>query len=99
MATVTMTLSSQKITNSADTNDHDINFDAVLPGITGTRGTALIDNISGPMRYNSLGATDASLSSVYTTTDKVLMDIYKGTPLHFRGASGSETFQITILSN
>jgi len=95
MATITLSINPQKITNSADTNDHDINVDALL---TGSKGTALIDNISASMYFSDNGATDTSKSGVYTTTDKCVFDVYKGRTFHYRGAAGSETFQITILN-
>lgn len=97
MATVTMTVNPQKITNSSDTNDHDLNFDTFITSPS-NQGKALVDNISGPMRFNGQGVTDSSNSASYTTTDKCIIDIQKGFTFHYRGAAGSETFQISIVN-
>jgi hypothetical protein len=94
MATQTMTVNPQKITVPANTNDNDLNIDAFISN----QGTILIENISGPIRFNNEGTTDGTISGVYTTTDKLILDAQKGQTLHFRGAAGSETFQITVLN-
>lgn len=96
MALTTLTVNPQKITVPGNSSDHTINFDAMLPG-GDDQGTAYIDNISGPIYINNQGATDAgTLCAAKTTTDKVFLDIKRGTPLHYAGASGGETFHIEI---
>lgn len=89
-----MTVNPQKITVPANTNDNDINIDNFIT----SEGTVLIDNISGPIRFGNDGATDGTLSAVYTTTDKLILDAKLSQTIHFRGAAGSETFQITVLN-
>lgn len=95
MAETVMTVNPQKVTVPSNTSDHTLNFDALL-NEGDEEGTIWIENISGPMRFNAKAATDATISGVYTTTDKLVLDCKRGTPLHFRGAAGAETFQASV---
>lgn len=103
MATQIMTVNPQKVTVPGNTNDNDIDISAFMLN----EGTILIDNISGPIRFNISGVTSATNSAVYTTTDKiVLFKRYAANlasndsaqTLHFRGAAGGETFQLTVIN-
>ncbi len=98
MALTPASVNPQKVTLASGTGDQEINLDLIMPKDM-SACTFVMDNISGPIRFNTLGAAaDASLSAVYTTTDKPIFVLAKGTTLHIRGAAGSETFQLTALT-
>lgn len=95
MADITLSVNPEKVTLGASSNDQTINIDAAFTGTDDTEGTAFIDNLSGTLRFNTLGAADGTKSAPYTTTDKIVLDVKKGQLLHVKG-SGSETFNINI---
>jgi hypothetical protein len=96
-ATVTQSFNPQLVTNSADTNDHDIDCSAFIQGVS---AIAEIRIGSGNVRFSQMGQiTSATLSPTYTTTDgSIRFTVTKDNTLHFRGGAGSETFKINIIN-
>jgi hypothetical protein len=101
MATTTMTMKCMNITVPANTNEHEINFDGVMPfddkygiaAITMKTGTAVQFNNNGV----TITADSMTLSSSGNNT-KELIEIEKGIPLKYKGGAGSETFNINIIA-
>jgi hypothetical protein len=92
MATTVLTVNPQIITVPANTNDHDIDVDAMIMSV----GDILIDKLSGPVKFNDKGATTADSGS-RTTDDKLVLNAQRGKKIHYAGLAGGETFQITVL--
>lgn len=90
----TMTVNPQKITISADTNDHTLDCSAF---IRGAEATAVIQTNSGTIRFNNGGTVDGTNSAPYTT-ETVTLTVYKNAYLHYKGNAGSETFNINIVN-
>jgi hypothetical protein len=95
MATTTMTKSPLRITVSG-TTEHDINVDAVIPD---GDGEALIQLNSGSeVQFNAEdNAIDASSGGVTTANPKLVCTVLKGRRLRYKGGSGSEVIEISIL--
>jgi hypothetical protein len=97
MAATTLSKNPQKITVPANTDDHTIVFDALLAD-GDNYGAVLIDNISGPVRFNVLGSASDATCGTYTTGDRVVLEAKRGQVLHYSGAAGGETFNIAVVS-
>jgi hypothetical protein len=101
MATTTLTLNPQLITVPANTNEHDIDFDDVLPAKTkrGLTAYALIERVSGTsVQFNSNNtAISAASGAVNATQTKLILPLTRGVNLRYKGGAGSETFYITIV--
>lgn len=96
MATTTLTQIPQKITVPANTTEHDIDFDDMLDVIdVNERATALLDSFSGTVSFNANNVTIDSSSGTYSSGTGMI-PIRRGVKLKYKGAAGSETFNITI---
>jgi hypothetical protein len=96
MAETVLSRNPQKITVPADTADHTIAFDDLLPdGIE--FGSLLIDNISGSVRFNVLGSAADAAAGTYTSGDRVVIQAQRGRDLHYSGVAGSETFNVSVV--
>jgi hypothetical protein len=95
MATTTLTLNPQKIT-LPDTNENDIDFDAVL-GKLGqfTTGYALLDNFSAATQFSANGQAITAASASYSSAN-IMLPITRGIKLRYKG-SNAATFNITIV--
>lgn len=95
MATTTLSKTPTKITVSG-TSEHDIDVDAIIPD---GDGEALIDLLSGAeVQFNGQNnAIDATCGGVTTAVPKLIVSVTKGQKLRYKGAAGSEVFQISIL--
>lgn len=102
MATTTLTLNPQLITVPANTTEHDIDFDDVLPvkNKRGHTGYALIERVSGTtIQFNTTATAITSASgAVNATQTKLIIPLTRGINLRYKGGAGSETFYITIIS-
>lgn len=116
-ATQQMTVNPQKFTNTADTNDHNVDLGAYLAA--SKTCTVLIDTISSNMYFGAGCATVAGTSAIYGSGIQVILQIPQGQgsvstlgagnqivpnpvadgTLHYRGAAGNETFQVTVIPN
>ncbi len=102
MATTTLTTKEKKITVPANTDEHDINFDAILDNVFKSPfAYALVTMISGTaVQFDSNGVTIDSGSSTLSSSGNNVRDIYeirRGTNLKYKGGAGSEVFNISIL--
>ena len=100
MATTTLTLNPTLITVPANTTEHDIDFDDVLPTKSrrGLTAYALIERVSGTtIQFNSNNvAIAAGSAAVNATQTKLILPLVRGVNLRYKGGAGSETFYITI---
>lgn len=102
MATTTLAKKQQKITVPANTDEHDINFDAVLDNVFGSPfAYALVTMVSGTaVQFDSNGVTIDSSSPTLSASGNNIKDIFeirKGTKLKYKGGAGSEVFNISII--
>lgn len=96
MATTTLTQIPQEITVPANTDEHDINFDDMLDDLgLNEMGTALCDSFSGTVQFNANNVAITSASGTYSS-GQAMIPIRRGVKLRYKGAAGSETFNITI---
>jgi hypothetical protein len=102
MATTTLTFKAQTITVPANTNEHDINFDAQL-WHDDTYAHATVTMVSGTaVQFSNNGETiDTGAITLHSTGNdtKEIFEIKRGTKLKFKGGAGGEVFNISILSN
>lgn len=102
MATTTLSKNPTLITVPANTNEHDIEFTAVLPkkSVSGFTGYALIEWVSGTAQvsFNANNQTITSASAGITATQpRIIIPLTRSVNLRYKGANGSETFNITIV--
>lgn len=97
MATTTLSLNPQKITVPANTNEHDIDFEAIIEAMGFQNGYALIEDLSGTVQFNANNQAITAASGTYTSSSKTVIPLKKGYNLRYKGGSGSETFNITIV--
>lgn len=97
MATTTLTQNPQKITVPANTNEHDIDFNNILKSLGHQSGFALLDSFSGTISFNANGVAIDSGSGTYSS-GTAMIPIKLNLNLRYKGAAGSETFNITIVS-
>ncbi len=97
MATTTLTHNPQKITVPDNTDEHEINYDAVLNAI---HGEALIERVSGTaVQLNCNGVAISSVSpSLTETNNKFILPLKREVKLKYKGGAGSEEFIITVFS-
>jgi hypothetical protein len=97
MATTTLAQIPQKITVPANTNEHDIDFDAMLNHLGFQVGYALCGDFSGTVQLNANNVAITADSGTFGTSSHPMIPIKKGVKLRYKGGSGSETFNITIV--
>lgn len=97
MATTTLSQIPQKITVPADTNEHDIDFDNMLTSLGFQVGYALLSDFSGTVQINGNNVSITSASGTFGTSSHPMIPIKKGVKIRYKGGSGSETFNITIV--
>jgi len=101
MATTTLAKKQQQITVPANTDEHDINFDAVLKSKNSNFGDALIIMVSGTsVQFDSNGVTIAAGSTALSASGNNIRDIFeiqRGVNLKYKGGAGGEVFNISIL--
>lgn len=99
MALTTLTHPYQEITVPANTDEHTINYDAVLGGSVGKtrQGLALITHKSGTAIQISTNTIDSAAGTINATVTKIMLDIESGKTLKFKGGAGSEVFAINIV--
>lgn len=97
MATITLD-SKQRFITVSGTSEHDIDFDAVL--IKGDNyAHATVTIVSGTeVKFDSYGKAIDSDSMKLTAADKEILELTRGVKLKYKGGAGSETFNISILS-
>lgn len=101
MATTTLTRKQQTITVPANTDEHDIDFDAVLKSANSNLADALITMVSGTsvqFDSNGVGANGGLTLVSSGNNTKEILEIQRGVKLKYKGGAGSEVFNISILS-
>jgi len=85
------------VTNAANTIDNTINLDGLFEDSV-LVAIAILYGISAPLQFNSKGACIATTPTFTTTDNGTQIEIVKGNPLHIKGAAGSETFKLSLVS-
>jgi hypothetical protein len=95
MAVTTLTMNPELVTVPANTSEHEINFDGILPD---KFGSAILERVSGTsVQINASGIAITSATGAINETQKFLMiPVKKGTNLRMKGGAGGETFYITV---
>lgn len=100
MATTTLTLNPQLITVPANTTEHDISFENILPvkKRRGVTANALIEWVSGTtVQFNANNtAITAASAAINSTQSKLILPLTRGVNLRYKGGAGSETFYISL---
>lgn len=99
MATTTLSLNPTLITVPANTDEHDIDFSAVLPvKKSGFTGYAEIQRVSGTtIQFNANDkAITAASAAINATQSTMRLPLLSGVKLRYKGGAGSESFYITI---
>lgn len=93
MAT-TLAQNPQKIT-LADTNELELNFNALLDKFGVQNGYALLDELSASTQFNGNGVTITSATGTWASGSKALIPITRNVFLKCKG-SAAATFNVTI---
>ena len=100
MATTTLAVNPEVVTVPANTDAHEINFDAVLPEkepIGQFTGYAVLQRLTGTSVQVSSGAAITGASAALNSTiTQMIIPITRGTTMKMKGGAGSETFSITV---